>query len=85
MEPILNPLEECPVCLIDIKTEKTKKLDCGHIFHEHCIEKWIAFQNGAPHRIKPSCPTCRIIIPKQEEEHQTSCFGFCFYYRHRNR
>lgn len=81
MEPIL--IKECPICLIDIKTEKTKKLDCGHIYHEHCIKKWIAFQNGAPRR--PSCPTCRIIRPKQKEEHQNSCFGFCFYYRHRNR
>ena len=82
MEPILNPLEECPICLIDITIEKTKKLDCGHIYHEYCIEKWIAFQNGAPRR--PSCPTCRIIIPNQEKE-EHSCFGFCFYYRHRNR
>ena len=65
MEPIL--IEECPICLIDIQTEKTKKLDCGHIY-------------------RSSCPTCRIIRLRQEnEEHQNSCFGFCFYYRHRNR
>jgi|TARA_B100001250_G_scaffold153745_1_gene132039 hypothetical protein len=46
--------EECVICLesitYDAKCQKTiEVLDCGHMFHKACINKWR----------KNSCPTCR--------------------------
>ncbi len=52
--------EKCPVCLGGIGTIETatgkwsvecKTLECKHVFHEKCIDKWIS--------IKPNCPVCR--------------------------
>lgn len=42
----------CAICLCKIDNEH--KLDCGHTFHEHCIQKWI--------NTSPSCPICRNLI-----------------------
>lgn len=39
----------CSICFNKIDNEY--KLDCGHVFHESCIEKWI--------NTNPSCPICR--------------------------
>lgn len=41
---------ECPICLVEMST-KTLKLNCGHEFHEYCIEKWF--------KKSKTCPTCR--------------------------
>lgn len=42
----------CSICFNQI--DKEQKLDCGHVFHESCIEKWI--------NTNPSCPICRCHI-----------------------
>ena len=42
----------CSICFS--KIDKEHKLDCGHVFHESCIEKWI--------NTNPSCPICRYQI-----------------------
>lgn len=42
----------CSICFN--KIDKEHKLDCGHVFHECCIEKWIS--------INASCPICRYHI-----------------------
>jgi len=38
---------ECTICLDKIGLEYTK-LECGHVFHKDCIEKWAK-----------NCPICR--------------------------
>jgi hypothetical protein len=52
--------EKCTVCLGGMGTIETatgklsvecKTLECKHVFHEKCIDKWIS--------IKPNCPVCR--------------------------
>jgi len=40
----------CSICLDIIKNEG-QKLNCNHIFHKECIEKW--FERGH------QCPLCR--------------------------
>lgn len=39
----------CSICFSKINNEH--KLECGHVFHKQCIEKWI--------NTNPSCPICR--------------------------
>lgn len=50
--------EECPICL-DVVGENKRSimLDCGHLYHVHCIERWVSNNN--------LCPYCRTSIPPQ--------------------
>lgn len=43
----------CSVCLGDYKgTDMLRVLpDCGHLFHQKCIDPWL--------RLHPTCPVCR--------------------------
>ena len=41
---------ECSICFEDIKNER-EVLNCNHVFHEKCIEKWFS--------INHHCPLCR--------------------------
>ena len=47
-------LEECSICYEDIEEKDKKILNCGHIFHNKCINNWI--------KINPICPYCRNYI-----------------------
>ena len=50
----------CCICMDDIKIEKVHVLeDCGHMFHDECIDKWT---NKVE---KTECPTCKTIISKK--------------------
>jgi hypothetical protein len=49
-------LDECSVCLCDIKRSQEIILPCRHIFHKRCVKRW--FNRG-----QRSCPLCRRIIP----------------------
>ena len=45
-------MSTCPVCIEDImKGDEVRRLDCKHVFHKMCIDKWL--------RVKFSCPMCR--------------------------
>lgn len=55
----------CNVCYEDVKEGERVRclLECTHIFHSICIEKWF--------HEKTICPTCRkeyIIVSKKDEE-----------------
>ncbi|KAI4351223.1 hypothetical protein L6164_005601 [Bauhinia variegata] len=43
----------CSICLADYKDSHLLRLlpDCGHFFHQRCIDMWL--------RMNPSCPMCR--------------------------
>jgi len=58
----------CSICLEDLNLDSTKNinkfayLDCGHIYHTKCIQKWSKSQ--IKNIINPSCPSCsQIIVP----------------------
>ena len=43
--------ESCAICLTEFQEGKGVELpNCGHIFHEKCIKKWLEQKN--------SCPLC---------------------------
>jgi hypothetical protein len=46
-------LISCSICLRIIGRKTRKKLDCGHIYHWRCIDKWTKINNN--------CPLCRDI------------------------
>lgn len=48
----------CIVCLEDLHTN-AKRLKCGHMFHLHCLRRWL--------ETNAICPTCRERIRFDEE------------------
>ena len=47
--------EICSICLIFFKNgDQISCLNCGHLFHTNCVNKWISN--------KKNCPLCRINI-----------------------
>jgi len=47
----------CTICLMEI-TNNIKALPCAHVFHTHCIDRWL--------RLKNSCPLCRQVDGTQQ-------------------
>lgn len=46
---------ECTICRLDFEEgDKTKKLNCGHKFHEDCVNAWLSSRRLQA----PTCPTC---------------------------
>jgi hypothetical protein len=57
----VNGDEFCPICYVDcLRAAPVMKLECGHIFHEHCIRKRIQSKwKGSRISFKfLECPTC---------------------------
>lgn len=47
--------ETCSICLILFQNDdEITRLNCGHLFHTHCVNQWISNKNN--------CPLCRINI-----------------------
>lgn len=44
-------MEPCSICFEEIATKDKTTLNCDHIYHEKCIEKWFS--------INHQCPLCR--------------------------
>tara|TARA_Y100000389_G_scaffold199071_1_gene236758 strand:+ start:2911 stop:3318 length:408 start_codon:yes stop_codon:yes gene_type:complete len=47
-----------PMCAICWEDDTDVVLDCGHHYHDACLEKWISSFNGNC----CNCPTCRKLI-----------------------
>lgn len=58
---------ECPICCEedDVNIVQT---ECGHMFHEGCIERYIAYNNK---KRLINCPVCRSIILENSENIET--------------
>ena len=54
---------ECPICLLEIRSNHERRTVCGHIFHAVCLERWLS-QN-------PSCPLCRAHLPRPIDDDET--------------
>ena len=45
----------CPICMeTSTKDELMAKTTCGHVFHDHCLHKWLTQECS-----QPTCPMCR--------------------------
>lgn len=50
-----NPLERCSICYEYLRSfQIVRELNCGHKFHQKCVDKW--FEN------KDTCPLCRYCL-----------------------
>jgi len=57
-DPSVLPEKSCPICIDDFTCgEYNRTLDCGHIFHKRCIDRWFKKNHS-------ECPMCRKIILK---------------------
>ncbi len=51
---------QCSICLLDIVPnatqagEKSRKLNCSHVFHQLCIGEWM--------KVSHTCPLCRAAV-----------------------
>ncbi|KAL2503781.1 RING-type domain-containing protein [Abeliophyllum distichum] len=55
-----SDFEECAICLSEfVEGEKGRELECKHMFHRHCVEKWLQ-------EYKATCPLCRSSIVSEE-------------------
>ena len=52
----IEKVDDCSICM-ENKEENGNKLPCGHIFHSHCIKKWLCEE-------KVTCPVCRQDVRK---------------------
>lgn len=59
-----KPDYECPICYLSKKETDKKfcKLDCNHIFHEYCIEKWFFHKTNIEYIEYIECPYCKKIL-----------------------
>ena len=45
--------EECPICFSSFdQADLLRKLDCGHPFHQPCIDHWLKYRS--------TCPVCKL-------------------------
>ncbi|XP_047938825.1 E3 ubiquitin-protein ligase RHA2B-like [Salvia hispanica] len=49
--------KECSVCLSEFEQgdEAMEVVDCRHVFHHSCLEKWLRWHRG-------TCPLCRSVV-----------------------
>ncbi|KAL6972237.1 ERAD-associated E3 ubiquitin-protein ligase hrd1a [Sarracenia purpurea var. burkii] len=52
----------CIICREEMTT--AKRLNCGHLFHMHCLRSWLERQH--------TCPTCRALVAPPENGTNTS-------------
>ena len=51
----------CSICMEDLTPETGRQfLNCGHMFHEDCLKKWV--RSGGGGRSKLTCPMCRTSV-----------------------
>jgi hypothetical protein len=54
-QPNNSDNKNCVICFEDFKTgDRSKLLECGHIFHADCLNKWLLE--------KSTCPLCMTSI-----------------------
>lgn len=47
----VHDCEACPVCMSAMSEGSYRTLDCGHVFHARCLDRW--------KRRSSTCPMCR--------------------------
>ncbi|PKC69969.1 hypothetical protein RhiirA1_414927 [Rhizophagus irregularis] len=64
--PKLNPCSICQKAILTYRFQSFVVLDCEHIFHRQCLEKYILQAETNPFTL--TCPSCEIIITLTREE-----------------
>ena len=52
--------KECIICQEEFQSEEILvKLSCCHLYHDHCLMKWL--------KNTPTCPLCRLKLPTEKK------------------
>ena len=63
--------KECCICLEELKdNDAVLRLNCGHHFHRHCIEKHVTLSKRSNNTEYAVCPLCRRRINNAELIHE---------------
>ena len=63
--PKLNPCSICQRVILKFRFQSFVVLDCEHLFHRQCLEKYIMQAETEP---PLTCPSCNVIIELTREE-----------------
>ena len=63
--PKLNPCSICQRVILKFRFQSFAVLDCEHLFHRQCLEKYIMQAETEP---PLTCPSCNVIIELTREE-----------------
>jgi len=59
--------KECAICLEELKKENNVwRLNCGHHFHEHCVQRHIQHSKSMRNKEFANCSLCRKQIENAE-------------------
>ncbi|KAK7388326.1 hypothetical protein VNO78_23140 [Psophocarpus tetragonolobus] len=63
--------ETCAVCLSQLKVEDEVRelMNCYHVFHRECIDRWLEHQHE---HHNPTCPLCRAPLLTSSSHHHNS-------------
>ena len=64
--PKLNPCSICQRVILKFRFQSFVVLDCEHLFHRLCLEKYIMQAETDPFTL--TCPSCNVIIELTREE-----------------
>ncbi|KAL3067898.1 hypothetical protein niasHS_016487 [Heterodera schachtii] len=54
---------ECPICFANLNEgDQSEALPCAHVFHQHCLTKWLTMNS--------SCPVCRKVVGQKKKSDQ---------------
>ena len=70
----------CSICMdvIDEKDLNNKKIECGHVFHDNCLQAWIDCGNNEYHSGVATCPLCRYWFYTTDDLKNPSLLGIIF-------
>ena len=61
--PTVSEPEMCSICMDELRTgERVRRLDCGHVYHQPCVDIWLAK--------RAVCPLCVRRVGKEEPNEQ---------------
>ena len=66
-ERVIGDDETCPICVENLKDSTIVKTQCGHLFHNACIQQWRVEKNNCPY-CRAELVSLKEVIPARESQ-----------------
>ena len=66
-ERVIGDDETCPICVENLKDSTIVKTQCGHLFHNACIQQWRVEKNNCPY-CRAELVSLKEVIPTKESQ-----------------